>query len=1005
MEKIMADEPKPTNQPKSQLAEIEEMILATWEQEKTFEQSLKLREGQERFSFYDGPPFANGLPHFGHSLVTSIKDSLGRYKTMRGYYVERRNGWDCHGLPVEFAIEKQFGVSGKKQIMELGLEKFNAACRESVFAYKSEWEQFFGRMGRWTDTEHAYATIDTSYTESVWWVISEVHKKGLLYRGYKSMPYCPRCETPLSNFEVNEGYRDNVPDPSLYVKFKLEDEDASLLGWTTTPWSLPGNGALAVRSDEVYTYARVGEEVLVVAKKRLRDVFKNETKYEVLREVKGSELVGKRYQPPFQLDRYIESTSEPMYRVYAADFVTVEDGTGVLHVAPAFGEDDLSLGEREGLDILSTVDASGKLTDGIGLNEVKGKFFKGADRPIIEHLTEKGLVFAAETFEHTYPFCYRCESPLLYYAISTWFIKVSAIKEQLLAAAETINWTPDHIKDGRFGKWLEGARDWAISRNRYWGAPMPIWVNQDDPKDYLVISSVAELAELSGTERLDDLHRPGIDQVVIEKDGKTYRRVEEVLDCWVESGAMPVAQNHYPFENKDKFEVSFPADYINEGLDQTRLWFYVLHVLSTILFDKPAYKNVLVSGMIMATDGQKLSKRLKNYPPVEDVFGQEGADSLRLYLLSNHQAVSADYMRFDRGAMKDINQNVLGTLMNSYRFFEMYARIDKWQPGKPGETPESTNVLDQWILTRLNQAIEDVTKAADAYKLAHAINPIFALIDDMSNWYIRRSRRRFWKSEDDRDKQMAYETLWFVLLRTSQLLAPWAPFLSDHIWRQLVTGTDLPTSVHLSDWPTSEVVAEGNQSLVDMAYVRGAVALGLSKRAEGNIKVRQPLNTITILNALKDDSNLSAYTEVIQEELNVKNVIVKRAGDIDSAERQKVLQDPGYASQDGGSVEIVLDLAITDELKREGLMREVVRHVQSARKSAGLNVEDRIQLTLASEDQVLRDAIEEHRDTIAAETLATQLSLQTHLPEGQTGLSTVSIEGAQLAIAIEKSVA
>ncbi len=986
----MADAAKPTNQPKSQLAEIEETILATWEQEKTFEQSLKLREGQKRFSFYDGPPFANGLPHFGHSLVTSIKDSLGRYKTMRGYYVPRRNGWDCHGLPVEFAIEKQFGVSGKKQIMELGLDKFNAACRESVFAYKSDWEQFFGRIGRWTDTEHAYATIDTSYTESVWWVIGEVHKKGLLYRGYKSMPYCPRCETPLSNFEVNEGYRDNVPDPSLYVKFKLQDEDASLLGWTTTPWSLPGNAALAVRSGEVYTYAKVGEEVLVVAKKRLSDVFKNETKYEVLKEVKGSELAGKRYQPSFQLDRYKESVPVTMYRVYAADFVTVEDGTGVLHVAPAFGEDDLSLGQKEGLDILSTVDASGKLTDGIGLDDVKGKFFKGADRPIIEHLTAKELVFSAETFEHTYPFCYRCESPLLYYAISTWFIKVSAIKDQLLAAAEPINWTPDHIKDGRFGKWLEGARDWAISRNRYWGAPMPIWVNDSDPEDYLVIASVAELLELGGLKSLDDLHRPGIDEVVIKKDGKTYRRVEEVLDCWVESGAMPVAQSHYPFENKDAFQASFPADYIGEGLDQTRLWFYVLHVVSTILFDKPAYQNVIVNGMVMAADGQKLSKRLKNYPPVEDVFSQEGADSLRLYLLSNHQAVSADYMRFDRGAMKDINQNVLGTLMNSYRFFEMYARVDKWQPSKPGEVPPATNVLDQWILTRLNQTIIQVTEAADEYKLGHAINPIFALIDDMSNWYIRRSRRRFWKSEDDDDKQIAYETLWFVLLRTCQLLAPWAPFISDHIWRQLVAGTDLPASVHLSDWPKD---GEVDQILMnEMFALRGVINIALAKRAQSGIKVRQPLGKLKIREAvLYQSKNLSSYKSIIEDEVNVKEVLVD--GAYWKEKDADILEDT-----------VILDTNITEDLRREGLMREVVRHVQSARKNAGLNVEDRIHLTLASENHILSEAIKEHQGTIAMETLATELSLLSGILEGQPRVSTVSIEGIQLSIGIEKSV-
>jgi isoleucyl-tRNA synthetase len=970
---------------KSQFAEIEEKMLAKWANDQTFEKSVKQREGAEYFSFYDGPPFANGLPHFGHSLVTSIKDSLGRYKTMRGYYVERRNGWDCHGLPVEFAIEKEFGVSGKKQILELGLDKFNAACRSSVFKYKGDWEDFFERIGRWTDTKHAYATIDKEYTESVWWVLKQVHDKGLLYKGYKSMPYCPRCETPLSNFEVNEGYKDNVPDPSLYVKFKLVNEDASLLAWTTTPWSLPGNAAIAVNPKQQYVYVHHVndegvEETLILAKERLSVL--DERDYTVTKEVSGKELAGKEYEPLFKAEGWAGiSHYTDLYHVVEAPFVSIEDGTGVLHVAPAFGEDDLSLTESYKLPVLSSVDPSGHVLDLHNLpEEAKGKFFKGADRPIIEHLTHQGRVFSAETFKHTYPFCYRCETPLLYYAISTWFIKVSAIKKELLTAAEPIEWVPDHIKEGRFGKWLEGARDWAISRNRYWGAPMPIWVNEADETDYIVVESVEELQKLAGKEaNLDDLHRPFIDDVTFEKDGKKYRRVEEVLDCWFESGSMPVAQQHYPFANAEKFEQTFPADYIGEGLDQTRLWFYVLHVISTILFDKPAYKNVLVNGMIMAADGQKLSKRLKNYPPVDDVFATEGADSLRLYLLSNYQAVAGDYMRFNRDAMKDLNRNVLGTLLNTFRFFKMYTDIDKWQPPKGLTEPKVSHVLDEWLLARLNQTIAEVTEAADGYKLAYAINPIFAFVDDLSNWYVRRSRRRFWKSENDTDKEQAYETLWYVLMRTSQLLAPWAPFISDYLWNELTDDTDLSESVHLSDWPEAKKVSKFEQRILeDMAKIRTMINLGLQGRANEGIKVRQPLPGPVV--RTRGPIATNGLRQILEEELNVKTAHYQDVGS-------------------NGVDEIIMNFEITPELKREGLMREIVRQVQNARKQADLQVENRINLALETASEDLRQAIEEHKETIQQETLASTLNAGP--VDGFE--TTVSVEDHQLNIRLQKA--
>lgn len=941
---ILGDEVANQENNKSQFAQIEEQILATWREENTFAKSVENRQGQEYFSFYDGPPFANGLPHFGHSLASSIKDSMLRYKTMRGYYVPRRNGWDCHGLPVEYAIEKDFGVSGKKQILELGLEKFNAACRDSIFKYKAEWEDLLQRLGRWSEYDNYYATVDSTYTESTWWVLSEIDKKGLLYRGYKSSPYCPRCETPLSNFEVNEGYRDNVADPSLFVKFKLADEEASLLGWTTTPWSLPGNAAIAVYPDEDYVYAAVeteeGNQTLILAEKRL-DALK--APYKINKKLKGTELVGKRYKPLFELaDISSKDGYEKLYQVWAADFVSTDEGTGVLHVAPAFGEDDLKLGQDNNLPVLSTIDTSGKVTGGIGFDEIEGKFFKGADRPIIDHLTKQNAVFAAETAEHTYPFCWRCETPLLYYAITSWFVKVSAIRQDLLKTAEQINWVPANIKTGRFGRWLEGARDWAISRNRYWGAPLPIWVNQDDDSDYIVVSSFEELRQLAGDDiKLDDVHRPFIDEISFIKDGKTYKRVEEVLDCWFESGSMSVAQQHYPFENKEIFDKTFPADFIIEGLDQTRLWFYVQHVVATILFDRPAFTNVVVNGIILAADGQKLSKRLRNYPPVEEVFENEGADSLRLYLLSSTQATeTADYIRFNRDAMRDLQRNVLGTLMNSYRFFKMYADIDKWRPGEL-RAPNSDKILDKWILARLDETISQATASADQYKIAHTLEPIFNLVDDLSNWYIRRSRRRFWKSEDDRDKQLAYGTLWYVLMRTSQLLAPFAPYVADYFWRNLKQQANLPESVHLSDWPSViEPDTASQKELDNMQKARDYIAEGLAQRAASKVKVRQPLASVTVPEIDHD------FRQLIAEELNVKEVKLSKEKNVK------------------------LDTEVTPELRSEGLAKELIRRIQNARKNAELEIDDRIELAVDGPDR-LRQTFNQFKEMIAGEVLAT----------------------------------
>ncbi|MEI6741545.1 MAG: isoleucine--tRNA ligase [bacterium] len=959
--------------PQYKPSEVEEEMLKVWSKENTFEASLAKTKNGEPFSFYDGPPFANGLPHFGHSLVTSIKDSIGRFQTMRGRYVERRNGWDCHGLPVEFEIEKKFNVSGKQQIMELGLEKFNQACRDSVFTYKSDWEGFFDRIGRWTDKDNAYATIDNTYVESVWWTFAQIYKKGLIYKGFKCMPYCPRCTTPLSNFEVNEGYRDDVSDPSVIVKFKLVGEDASLLAWTTTPWSLPGNSALAVKPDAQYllinTTVDGSSEKLIVAKDRLESL-KLES-YEVLSTMLGSELVGKSYQPLFAIGG-IEPTNNS-YKVWPADFVSIEDGTGILHVAPAFGEDDLALSQANDIPLINTIDLNGKVKVSIGLEFIEGKFFKSADKLVIEHLTEQGNIYSAETFAHTYPFCYRCETPLLYYAIDTWFVAVSSIKKQLKDTAQDINWTPNNIKEGRFGKWLEGARDWAISRNRYWGAPVPIWVNEDDDSDVLVVESIDELNQLTDSAfDLTDLHRPFIDKVSIKKDGKTYKRVEEVIDCWFESGSMPIAQQHYPFENDTKFEQSFPADYIGEGLDQTRLWFYVLHVISTIVFDKPAYKNVLVNGLITASDGQKLSKRLKNYPPLQEVFDLEGADSLRYYLLSSAPALSGEYMRFDRDSLKDINRNLFMTLYNSASFLSLYTEIDDWKPTSLDRPTGLENPLDLWLVARVASTIAEVTTAADNFEIAKASWPVYKLVDDMSNWYVRRSRRRFWKSEDDSDKLQAYQTLHWTLVTICQLLAPWAPFMSDWLYRHLTEDiATAPQSVHLSDWPSSG--ESDHQILEDMDIVRRYVNDGLAKRSENKIKVRQPLATATLKGPHKISQGLN---DIICEELNVKKVQYQKSDDI--------------------SVDI--DTAITPSLKNEGIARDIIRNIQSCRKEAGLQIENRIKLSLASDSAEITSAVDEFEKLISLETLTQHFSSR---PEGYQFAKTVSVEGHELTIELE----
>ena len=955
--------------------EFEDEILELWDKNHTFEATLKHRAGAERFSFYDGPPFANGRPHYGHILAATIKDSVTRYKTMRGYYVPRRLGWDTHGLPVEFEVEKELGLNGKKAILDYGVANFNAKARDSVFRYRDVFENLYHRMGRWADAKNAYATLDDKYIESVWAVLKKLDDKKLVYRGFRSNPYCPRCATPLSNFEVNQNYKDDTPDPSVYVKFKLVGhDDKSFLAWTTTPWTLPANAALAVAADADYVEIELLDdgdswykgEKLILAKSRLSVLDLKKAEYKILATRKGRDCVGATYEPLYDLATdFTEAEAKAVHQIYVDESVSLEDGTGILHVAPRYGETDLALGLRVGLPLIESVNGFGMMTDKMG--EFAGLFFKKADPVIIEDLGKAGKLFAAETFTHTYPFCWRCETPLLYFAMPSWFIRVSDLRQKMVATNEQVDWTPGHIKEGRFGNWLAEARDWNFSRNRFWGAPLPIWVNTHDENDVMVVGSLDELRELSGHDGDFDLHRPGIDEVVIERDGKTYKRVDEVFDCWFESGSMPYAQDHYPFEDKDGFEAAFPAEFIAEGLDQTRGWFYTLHVLATALFDKPAYKHVIVNGLVLAGDGKKLSKRLKNYPDPEEVFSTFGADSLRFFLMTS-PVVTGEDVRFSADGVSEVTRNLFMTLWNVYSFLTTYAEVARWVP-KSLERPVSHNLLDQWFLARLDETVAEVTKQADAYQLSRATRPIRDLVDDLSNWYLRRSRRRLSRPDDTADQTAAFETLHYSLTVIAQLLAPWSPFIAEKLWLGLTRGIDgAATSVHLTDWPVASDVDQ--DVITNMKRAREAITTGLALRPKLGFKVRQPLLSATVPEAIQP-----IYHVIIAEELNVK-AINTHASEV-----------------------VELDGTMTAELALEGLARDVIRAVQNARKEAGLSANDRINLVLQTEDNhELVEAVSSHRDTIMAETLA--VSLET---TGAEDSEPVKAGGHALKIALTKA--
>jgi isoleucyl-tRNA synthetase len=1007
---------------------LEERVLERWRERDVFHESIRRRraEGAPRFVFYEGPPTANGRPGSHHVLSRVFKDVFPRYRTMRGRLVERKGGWDCHGLPVELQIEQELGFTSKEDIERYGVAEFNARCRESVLAYIDEWNRLTERIGFWIDTDDAYFTLTNDYIESVWWSLKEVWNKGLLTEGYKVVPYCPRCGTALSSHEVALGYRD-VVDPSVFVRFPVRGEEGtSLLGWTTTPWTLLSNAALAVHPDVTYARARLGDEILIVAEPLVARVLGEEA--EVLERVKGSELAGLHYEPPFA---FITDYGPRGHTVLEGDFVTTEEGTGVVHTSIAFGEDDFELGRRYGITLHNPVRGDGTFDDRMG--PFAGRYVRDADADIVEALRDSGRLFRSEEYEHSYPHCWRCGTPLIYYSKTGWYVRTTEAKDELLAANETVTWYPHHIKHGRFGKWLENNVDWALSRERYWGTPLPIWRAEDG--ETVCVGSLQELRDL-GAEVPDDLHRPFIDEVTFERDGKTFRRIPDLIDVWWDSGCMPFAQWHAPFENEREFEERFPADYICEALDQTRGWFYSLLAVSTLLFGRASYETVLCLGLILDTEGRKMSKSLGNTVDPWDVLDRHGADAFRWYYFTSKQPW--DGYRFSVETVGESVRQFLKTLWNTYHLYVLYANLsDADGAGEPTD-------LDRWILSRLHATTATAIERLDDYDTTSAGRAIADLVGDLSNWYVRRSRRRFWRGD-----AAALATLRECLVTLAELLAPLTPFVADELYDNL-DGSE--PSVHLCAYP--EPGPRDEELEAGMQVARDAVELGRAARAQAGVKVRQPLREAVVVAAEREREAIRRFEGLVLDELNVKSVRyvsqadelgrfelkpnyralgprfgkrmpqvaeavaalepgraaeTLRAGgavaiNIDGKDHRLEMDDlqlvlrplEGYQVERAGTHAVALGLELDDELRREGLAREVVHAVQAARKSAGLNVEDRISLTLGGDEELLA-AARAHEEYVAGETLATALRY-----DGADG-APAEIEGRELRIGVRRA--
>ena len=1018
---------------------MEEEVLAFWEKDGTFKKSLKKNEGKERYKFYDGPPFATGLPHYGHLLAGTIKDIVPRYQTMRGKYVERRFGWDTHGLPIEALAQEALGVAGAPEIKKLGVDKFNEQCRSMVLKYVSEWRKTVTRMGRWVDFDNDYKTMDFGFMESVWWVFKQLWNQGRVYRSHRIMPYSWKLSTPLSNFEAGSNYKD-VQDPTVTCRVRAtsitsEELKAKSAGsvvyfliWTTTPWTLPENLAICTGAKIDYVAVRDvtddARPIYVMAKARLPFIFKKEEQYELVWEGKGDALKGSEYEPLFPY--FADKRAEGAFRVLNDDYVTTDDGVGIVHIAPAYGEDDFRVCKEAGMNAFADpLDDACAFTDVVP--EYKGRFCKDCDKDIIKRLKTEGKLVHQATIVHSYPFCDRTDTPLIYRAIDAWYVRVEDLHERLAKNNAGVHWTPDYVGEKRFGNWLEEARDWNISRNRFWGSCIPVWVNDDDPADMICVGSAKELEELSG-EKVTDLHKHFIDKIVIKKDGKTYHRTPEVLDCWFESGSMPYAQQHYMGESSDSNPQTlkpsntvanfFPADFIAEGLDQTRGWFYTLMVLGTCLFDKSPYKNVIVNGLVLAEDGKKMSKRLKNYPDPSKMLDTYGADAIRLYMIYS-PVVRAENLKFSENGVKQLMRDLLIPWWNAYSFFVTYANVDGFNDAEV-VYPESDNVLDKWIVSSMETLIADVTAAMDAYDLQRSVRPFVKFVEDLTNWYIRRSRRRFWKSTNDGDKLCAYRTLRYVLVQLSKVAAPFTPFIAEEIYTNLKGAND-PESVHLCEFPTANAAARDLALEKRMAAVQTVVELGRRLRADNDLKVRQPLSAIRVAGA-----DVKGLEDLITDELNVKKVEYvsdetelcdvsykanfKTLGKKCGPKMKAVAAAIAGLGTDGGSgapapwpkviegVEIALDdviitrapkaglvvasegatvvaleTTLNSELVAEGLAREFVSHVQAMRKEADFEVTQRINVTVET-DAELKAALEKHVEYVKGETLTVEFA-------------------------------
>lgn len=1017
---------------KPNIVAMEENILQFWRERNIFQKTLETREGRPEYVFYEGPPTANGRPGVHHVLARAFKDMFPRYKVMRGYHVIRRGGWDTHGLPVELEVEKALGFSSKRQIEEYGIARFNARCKESVFTYIKDWEKLTERIAFWVDLKNAYITYTNDYIESIWWILKTFWDRGLLYKGYKVVPYCPRCGTPLADHEVALGY-DEATDPSVFVRLPLVDQpDTSLLVWTTTPWTLPANVAVAAHPDVEYVKverkrADGSSEKLILARPLLEKVFRGE-EVRVLDSFTGKKMKGWRYRPLFTF----LPPEKPAHFVVLEEFVTVEDGTGLVHMAPAFGAEDMQAAQKYDLPILMTVKPDGTFIDEV--TPWRGQFVKDADPLIIRDLDARGLLFRAETYTHTYPFCWRCKTPLLYYARPAWYIRTSDFKQRLVELNQRIHWVPDHIKEGRFGNWLANNIDWALSRERYWGTPLPIW-ECEHCEHREMIGSVAELSQHAGRDLSDlDLHRPYVDEVTwtCPQCGGLMRRVPDLIDVWFDSGAMPVAQWHYPFENQEIFRRQFPADFICEAVDQTRGWFYSLHAISTLLFDSECFKNVICLGLILDAEGQKMSKSRGNIVNPWDVINAHGADAFRWYLYT--ASPPGNERRFSADLVGNVVREFTLTLWNVYAFFVTYARLDNWKP--PVQAPQLTNPLDAWLLSELNVLVRDVTQAYEEYNVPDATRPIQDFVEKLSTWYLRRSRRRFWKSESDADKEAAYYTLYTTLVTLAKLLAPAMPFLAEELYQNLVRSVDknAPESVHLAYWPTWEAERIDEELNRDMALIMRLVSLGHSARQKANRRVRQPLSEAAFsVGNVQERATVERFADLIADELNVKRVrlldasteavshtvkpLPKQLGQkygsrfpaiqkaILALEPEQVAQKllagqplrlevdgevyeilpeevevraqarSGFSVAEEGPYVAALVTELTPDLIAEGLAREFVRYVQDLRKQANLEIADRIVL-YAQASENLRRAIETHRNYIQNETLAVELHFE-----------------------------